>query len=166
MCCEQKIWHHFMRWAHTLPWISEDGRRLKWNLTTDGSIRSSGRPGKTELRVCEILDSWPSISEVSNKEKTLRGWWWFEKWIANDHFSKKKTKQNKTNPTQPKQFCSSVHHLHLFILRLPPSSSSESSPSSCSSCNFRTPKGSSTESKHSALPESTTQDTITPAFLR
>lgn len=36
---------------------------------TDGPIRSSGQPGKTELRVCEILDSWPNISEVSNKER-------------------------------------------------------------------------------------------------
>lgn len=35
---------------------------------TDGPTASSGQPGKTELRVCEILDSWPNISEVRNKE--------------------------------------------------------------------------------------------------
>lgn len=49
---------------------------------------------------------------------------------------------------------------------LPPSSRLHSSPLNCSSCNSKTPKGSSKVFKLSALPMSTTQDTITPAFVR
>lgn len=97
MCCEQKIWHHFINWAHTLSGISEDGQWLKWSLMTDGSIRSSGQPGKTELRVCEILDSWPNISEVSNKERDREADGGFKNGLQIIILAKKsKTKQTQT----------------------------------------------------------------------
>lgn len=38
------------------------------SLMTDRPVGSSGRPGKTTLSVCEILDSWADISKAKGTE--------------------------------------------------------------------------------------------------
>lgn len=79
---------------------------------TDGPIRSSGQPGKTEPRLCEILDSWPNISDVSNKERDSEADGGLKNQLQVHILAKKKKKKSiKKNPTQ----INSVHHCIVFI---------------------------------------------------
>lgn len=173
MCCSfvnRKYDTVFIDWVHTLPWISEDRQWLKWNLMTNGPIRSSGQPGKTELRVWEILESWPNISEVSNKERDWEADGGFKNGLQIHIFGQKKKKKKKKPNTKQIlsiissslfSFTLSVRRRCYVVMCLPPSSPLDSSPLKCSSCNSRTSKGSSLAFKHSSLPKSTTQDRFT-----